>query len=253
MDFIEVDVEKYIYNDPRNLQRAHQIRQAEAIDTNYSRVRHLLQQSRPHQIYTLGGDCGVELSLISWLNTEYPNEFAVIWFDAHPDMNSMASSPSGRLDGMVLRHLLDGLDVRQQQNFPALRPEQVILAGTRCFDRAEEEYIRERGITGLPCKELETQGSGSIVDILKKRGYEKYYIHIDVDVLDPTDFTYTTCMAANGLNIQTLMRILSELRSNSHAESIGGCLVEITGEIAKDSSSKETMCRLFLELCALGT
>src|SRR6187431_364480 len=52
---------------------------------------------------TIGGDCGVELAAISHIGDR---DVAVVWFDAHPDLNTPESSPSSAFTGMVLRTLL---------------------------------------------------------------------------------------------------------------------------------------------------
>ncbi|MGH3734382.1 MAG: arginase family protein [Micromonosporaceae bacterium] len=57
-------------------------------------------------VITLGGDCGVELAPISAARTRYGDQLTVLWLDAHPDLNTPQSSPSGAFHGMVLRTLL---------------------------------------------------------------------------------------------------------------------------------------------------
>src|SRR5690554_1073498 len=79
----------------------------------------------------IGGDCGVELGAVG--HAAGRHKLAVVWFDAHADLNSPKSSPSGAFHGMVLRTLMgEGPDALLPDTL--LRPEQVILAGTRALD-----------------------------------------------------------------------------------------------------------------------
>ena len=66
----------------------------------------LLNTANPRRIFTAGGTCACELAPIAYLNQKYGGDLAVFWFDAHGDLNTPESSPSGRLHGMPLRTLL---------------------------------------------------------------------------------------------------------------------------------------------------
>lgn len=66
----------------------------------------LIDGVKPDTIFTVGGDCGVELLSVSYLNKRYNGALAVIWFDAHGDLNTPASSPIKKFHGMPLRALL---------------------------------------------------------------------------------------------------------------------------------------------------
>ncbi|MFB9990832.1 arginase family protein [Deinococcus oregonensis] len=79
--------------------RAPLLRQFEA-------VLDLLVVQQPTQLFTLGGDCAVELAPIAALNMHYGPELTLVWLDAHGDLNTPVSSPSGTFHGMPLRHLL---------------------------------------------------------------------------------------------------------------------------------------------------
>lgn len=130
---------------------------------------------------TIGGDCGVELAAVSHVADQ--GEIALIWFDAHADLNTPASSPSSCFNGMVLRTLLgDGA--------PGLVPARplesgnVILVGARELDAPEDEYLAESGIALIDADALTPK---RLVDAVKKTGASRAYIHVDFDVLDPAE------------------------------------------------------------------
>jgi len=130
---------------------------------------------------TIGGDCGVEVAAIEHAAGA---DAAVLWFDAHADLNTPASSPSGAFSGMVLRTLLGDGPAGLTPAVP-LAPGRVVLVGTRALDDAEAEYMETAGITSLPGDTLTPE---LLVAAVEATGATTVYIHIDLDVLDPSDF-----------------------------------------------------------------
>jgi arginase len=116
---------------------------------------------------TVGGDCAVDLEPVAAALRRHGDRLNVVWFDAHPDMNNQATSPSGAFHGMILR-TLQGDGPAELVPEPALRPDQVALVGTRSVDPGEAEYIQRTGIGGL-----DTVDDDAVV-----------YVHVDLDVLD---------------------------------------------------------------------
>jgi arginase len=134
----------------------------------------------------IGGDCGVELAAVTHAAAraaERKARLGVLWFDAHPDLNTPATSPSGAFSGMVLRALLgDGADGLTAD--PPLDPASVVLAGTRALDDGEAEYLEESPITQVAADGV---GAG-IGEVLEPLGFDELYVHVDLDVLDPAEF-----------------------------------------------------------------
>lgn len=61
----------------------------------------ILKTESPDRILVLGGDCSTEVGPVSWLNSTTKEDLALIWFDAHPDLNTPRTSQSGRFQGMA--------------------------------------------------------------------------------------------------------------------------------------------------------
>lgn len=131
---------------------------------------------------TIGGDCGVELASVAHVSES--GETAVLWFDAHPDLNTPESSPSAAFTGMVLRTLLgDGEpSLVPATPIPAGR---VLLIGTRALDDPESDYVAEAGIRAFA---PENATAESVIAAIEASGATSVYIHIDLDVLDPAEF-----------------------------------------------------------------
>ena len=131
---------------------------------------------------TIGGDCAVELASIG--HTLSLGDVAVLWFDAHPDLNTPQSSPSGAFHGMILRTLLGEGDASLVPAVPLL-PERTVLVGTRALDDAEAAFVAETGITMLP----PDVSPETLLDAIEATGATSIYIHIDLDVLDPAEIS----------------------------------------------------------------
>jgi arginase len=129
----------------------------------------------------VGGDCAAELAPIGHVSE---NDIAVVWFDAHPDLNTPESSPSHAFNGMILRTLLgDG----PAQLVPAvpLTPDRVVLVGVRSADAAEDEYIAANGVRSIGVDGFST---AALVAAVEATGAASVYVHVDLDVLDPGEF-----------------------------------------------------------------
>lgn len=132
----------------------------------------------------VGGDCGVDLAGIAHALDRYGDDVAVLWIDAHPDLNTPASSESGAFHGMVLSTLL-GDGVPSLVPAVRLRADRVVLVGTRAADAAEDRAIAEYGIRVI---EPDQVAPAAVLEALAATGASAVYLHIDLDVLDPGEF-----------------------------------------------------------------
>ena len=118
----------------------------------------------PERPLVVGGCCCAHIGAVEGLSTQH-ERLAVVWFDAHGDLNTPETSPSGNLWGMPLRMLIDS---------GAVAAGDVVLVGARNLDPPEEEFIRESGIhAGPEGIERALEGSGCV------------YVALDVDALEP--------------------------------------------------------------------
>lgn len=131
---------------------------------------------------TIGGDCGVSLAAVGHANELAKGDMAVVWLDAHPDLNTPATSPSGIFNGMVLRALTsEGAEGLVPQR--PVDPSKLVLAGARAFDEGETAFIAKHGVSLVPASELTSPEA--LITALEATGAHSVYLHIDVDVLDP--------------------------------------------------------------------
>jgi len=209
LNFTEVPVNNQSTNETQNGIYAYS-----AITEQLQKAHHIIKEANPERILTIGGDCGVELAPVSFLNQQYSDDLAVIWFDAHGDLNIPEESSSHHFHGMPLRTLLgDGNKKIINSYFSTIFPHQVIFAGGRDFDQAEKEFIANQSIKNCTVSQL-TRESGRLVKLIQSRGFKKLYVHIDLDVLDPECFPYVNYPSKNGLSLETLVKTISVLKNN---------------------------------------
>jgi arginase family enzyme len=118
----------------------------------------------PERPLVLGGCCCAHVGAVEGLAARH-GRIALVWFDAHGDLNTPETSPSGNLWGMPLRMLLDS---------GAVEPEDVLLLGARNLDPSEREYVASSGLRTEP---------EALGDALA--GNEGVYVALDADALDP--------------------------------------------------------------------
>lgn len=174
---------------------------------------HLIEEVRPERLLTLGGDCSVDLAPVSYLNERY-DDLAVLWLDAHADLNTPGTSPSGALHGMVLRLLLgEGEPELLTRVQKPLEPRQVFLAGVRSFDLSERAYADAATIRRFGVSELE-RWPDHVTEALKSRGFGRLHLHLDLDVLDPDTFAATGYPTPGGLSLSGATKLLSALETS---------------------------------------
>ena len=137
----------------------------------------------------LGGDHSIALGTIGGLASVH-GPGGVLWFDAHGDLNTPATSPSGNIHGMPLGAAL-GRDpetfASEAWPLPALDSEWVVLLGVRSLDEGERAYVRESGIGIYTMSELDRRGIEATVGEALERVKGAPFVHVslDLDVVDP--------------------------------------------------------------------
>ena len=137
----------------------------------------------------MGGDHSVAIGTLGGLASVH-GPGGVLWFDAHGDLNTPATSPSGNVHGMPLAAAL-GLapDVFASEAWPlpALDPKHVALIGIRSLDAGERKLVKELGIAVYTMTDLDRRGVEPVVREALERVSGAPFVHVslDMDVVDP--------------------------------------------------------------------
>jgi arginase len=137
----------------------------------------------------LGGDHSVAIGTLGGLAAE-AGPGGVLWFDAHGDLNTPETSPSGNVHGMPLAAALGLADETFASvvwPLPALVPEHVALLGLRSLDEGERELVKELGIAAYTMSDFDRRGVEAVVReaIEHVSGAAFVHVSLDMDVVDP--------------------------------------------------------------------
>jgi arginase len=144
----------------------------------------------------LGGDHSIAVGTVSGVAEFYRRQnhkVGLIWFDAHSDMNTPESSPSGNVHGMPLAAIMGLWDSDLSKIFPfspKVAPENCVLVGVRDVDSAEKENIRRAGIEVYTMRDIDERGMRTVVEEALRaagRGTAGYHVSLDMDWIDPED------------------------------------------------------------------
>ena len=155
-----------------------------------------IEASLPERPFVLGGCCCAHVGAVRGLASR-GGRLAVVWLDAHGDLNTPETSPSGDLWGMPLRMLLDD---------GVVRPEDVALVGARNLDPPEVDYLAATGIDDSLERAL--------------RGVDAAYIALDLDVLDPAEAAMFM-PEPDGPRVDDVERVLQAVSSATTVAGIG--------------------------------
>lgn len=139
-----------------------------------------------------GGDHSISIGTIAGVAKHKPN-LGVIWYDAHGDLNTHETSPSGNIHGMSLAACLGFGDERLTKIMgfaPKLKPEHVVIIGARDLDEGEKRLIRELGIKVFTMHEIDRKGMTYVMEEALKivtSGTDGVHLSLDLDSLDPHD------------------------------------------------------------------
>jgi arginase len=149
-----------------------------------------LAAALPERPLVLGGCCCSHVGAVEGLATRCAR-LGVVWLDAHGDLNTPETSPSGNAWGMPLRMLLDSGTVH---------PADVALVGARNLDPPEKEFIAASGLR---------TGEEAVAEALE--GIEAVYVALDCDVLDPDDDVVSFMPEPGGLTVPETASILKQV------------------------------------------
>jgi arginase len=205
----------------------------------------------------LGGDHSIAIGSISGFASfcrKREERPGLIWFDAHADMNTPETSPSGNIHGMPLAVLL-GFGAPQLTNIanftPKLDPSLCVHIGARDIDHDERELVRRLGIRFMTMREIDERGMSACIDEAIKIASQAsggYAVTFDVDALDPGDAPGSGTLVRGGLTYREAHLAMEKIADAGGMRSLE--VVEIN--TALDINNKTAELGVELILSALG-
>ena len=190
----------------------------------------------------IGGDHSLGLGSASGVGKCY-DDFGIIWLDAHGDINTGETSPSGNIHGMPLSALM-GLGSEELVNVYSpgnkVLPQNVFLVGTRSLDEGEWALIEEQHLSVYTMDTIREKGIAFVAEDIKNKLRERkirnVHFSIDVDSIDPSYAPGTGTQVPEGLIPGEFEEFVSHILSTNLIKSLD--LVELNPEL--DSDDKTT-------------
>ncbi|AOV06561.1 arginase [Sporosarcina ureilytica] len=139
----------------------------------------------------LGGDHSIAIGTLAGLSTKYKN-MGVIWYDAHADLNTDETSPSGNIHGMPLAVSIGRGDerlVNLHRDGQKIKPQNIVIIGARSIDSGERLLIKELGIQVYTMHEIDKYGMTTVMQKalqhLEGNQVDGVHLSLDLDALDP--------------------------------------------------------------------
>ncbi len=137
----------------------------------------------------LGGDHSVAIGSIGGLASTYGTG-GILWLDAHGDLNTPETTPSGNVHGMPLAAALGQISDGFQSEawpLPSLDPNRVSLIGVRSLDAGEKALVKRLGLAVYTMSEIDRRGLEEVVRDALARAEGAAFLHVslDMDVIDP--------------------------------------------------------------------
>ena len=144
---------------------------------------------------TIGGDHSLAIGSVAGVamhlrDAERP--FGLLWVDAHGDLNTPDTTPSGNIHGMPVAVCLGLGDPRLTRIgglSPKVRADKVALIGVRSLDEGERRLIQETGVEVFSMRDVDVEGISTVMERaleIVTRGTEGFHLSFDMDAIDPT-------------------------------------------------------------------
>lgn len=205
----------------------------------------------------LGGDHSVAAGTVAGVAGFYRRQeqkIGLVWIDAHSDINTPESSPSGNVHGMPLAAIM-GLGPPELSNImgfsPKIAPENCVLVGIRDVDNIEKENIRRAGVEVFTMRDIDERGMRAVMEEALRmagRGTAGYHVSLDMDWIDPEDAPGVGTPVRGGSTYREAhlaMEIIAD-----HARMLGFEIVEVNPVI--DEHNRTADLAVELSLSAFG-
>jgi arginase len=164
----------------------------------------------------LSGNCNTAVGTISGCGCQ---NTGVVWFDAHGESTTPDTTTSGFLDGMGISILTGQCWATLARTIPGFAPvpgEHILLVGARDIEPDEVTLLDRTGVTRV----LRTEHLGSQLASLAQQ-VDGIYLHLDLDVLDPTEAIGNQWVPPGGLTIESIKEAVKTIQAHTRIKALG--------------------------------
>ncbi len=167
-------------------------------------------------VLVLGGECVQAIGLLTGARRYYKH-INLLWFDRDADLNTPATTPSGRIDGMVVAHII-GKGAPELVRFwgepPLVREPDVTLFGIARLDPPEQELLSRSPLRHVKATDIQARGAAaSVADALNHLHADsrEFVLHLDLDVIAQEEFPAVVVPGSGGLSYEDVRAALKEI------------------------------------------
>jgi len=144
----------------------------------------------------LGGDHSIAVGTVAGVSRYFRKKkqsIGLIWIDAHADMNTPATSPSGNIHGMPLACCIGMGPPELTKLFgysPKVAPRNVALVGVRNVDQLEAPHVRKSGVRAFTMRDIDERGLRAVMEEaiqIASNGTAGFHLSLDMDYVDPRE------------------------------------------------------------------
>jgi arginase len=201
-------------------------------------------------VLVLGGDCAQVIGLLTGVRRYYKH-VNLLWFDRDADLNTPASTPSGRIDGMVVAHVI-GRGAPELVRFfgesALVREPDVTLFGLERLDPPEQEFLSKSPMRHIDAADIQAKGgSAAARDGLTyvHADAHEFVVHLDTDVIAVEEFSAVNVPGTDGLKMADVRAALSEFAK--HQNLLGLVVAQYNPDKDPDGSSAKKLVDLLVE------
>lgn len=166
-------------------------------------------------ILVLGGDCVQSVAVLTGARRYY-KQISLLWFDRHADLNTPASTPSGRLDGMALA-AIQGRGSAELVRFwgepPLVREPDTLIYGLQDVDPPEQEFLSRSPMRHMDAVDIQQKGAAAAAQTALGQLHtsaREFMVHLDLDVIAQEEFAATNVPSSGGLSLAEVQTSLNE-------------------------------------------
>jgi arginase len=200
-------------------------------------------------VLVLGGDCAEAIGLLTAARRYYKH-INLLWFDRDADLNTPATTPSGRIDGMVVAHII-GKGAPELVRFwgepPLVREPDVTLFGLARLDSPEQEFLAKSPLRHIHTQEIQSKGAAAAADALNHLHADarEFILHLDLDVIAQEEFPAVSVPGSGGLSLEDVRTALKEFVR--HRNLLGLDVAQYNADKDADGSAAKKTIDLLVE------
>ncbi len=201
-------------------------------------------------VLVLGGDCAQVIGLLSGARRYYKH-VNLLWFDRDADLNTPASTPSGRIDGMVVAHVI-GRGAPELVRFfgesALVREPDVTLFGLERLDPPEQEFLSKSPMRHIDAADIQAKGGAAAAQsglAYVHADAHEFVLHLDTDVIAVDEFPAVNVPGTDGLRLAEVRAALAEFAK--HKNLLGLTVSQYNPDKDPDGSGAKKLVDLLVE------